>query len=225
MHQPVTPTIFRCTACLSAPRQTLHGPHTTPSSLLQHGPSKMLRAVKAVLPCSCLPNYKQADKKSPQSVSYELTNRQPSPTQYPTINKQKEEEEDHRQTQEQEPAQETVPVLPPTEDDSDSTLSAIEASIDPNHEDDNRDGQNNEEQTKLDRFPKRASAPPNLELNLSYDPLPDFSLNSHSRLSYWGPPPHLAPNHPLPAPLIRLRQLRGSHIYENPLYSAYFRGE
>lgn len=185
----------------------------------------MLRAVSAVLPCSCLPNYKQADKTNLQSVSCELTTRQPSPAQPQSINKQKEEEKDQQQTQTQEPAQEAVPVLPPTEDDPDSTLTAIEASIDPNHEDDNRDGQNNEEQAKLDRFSKRASAPPNLELNLSYDPLPDFSLNSRSRLSYWGPPPHLPPNHPLPAPLVRPRQLRESLIDGDPLYSAYCRGE
>lgn len=174
----------------------------------------MLRAVSAILPCSCLPHFKQADKNI-QTVSHELTSSQPSPTQPPTIIKQEEEEENHKQTQKQEPAQEAVPIFPSTDDDPDSTLTAIEASIQPNHEDDNCGGQNNEEQARLDRSSKRASAPPNLELNISYDPLPDFSLNSRSRLSYWGPPPHLPPSHPLPAPLIRLRQPRESFTNEN----------
>lgn len=172
----------------------------------------MLRAVSAILPCSCLPHFKQADKQNIHTISYELTSRQPSFSCPPTINKQEEEEQDKKQTQIKEPAQEAISILPPTEDDPDSTLTAIEASIEPNHEDDDCDGQNNEEQAKLDRISERASAPPNLELNISYDPLPDFSLNSRSRLSYWGPPPHLPPSHPLPAPLIRLRQPRESFI-------------
>lgn len=166
----------------------------------------MLRAVSAILPCSCLPQSKQADKQNIQTVPSKLASRQPSPTQHLTIIKQ--EEQGKKQTQKQEPAQETVPILPPNEDDPDSTLTAIEASIEPNHENDDRERQNHEKQDKLDKSSKRASAPPNLELNISYDPLPDFSLNSRSRLSYWGPPPHLPPSHPLPAPLIRLRQPR-----------------
>lgn len=180
----------------------------------------MLRAVSAILPCSCLPHFKQADKQNIQTASYKLTSSQPSPTQPPTIIKQEEEELDKNQTQTKELAQEVAPIHPPTEDDPDSTLTAIEASIEPKYEDDVRYVQNNEEQAQLHKSSKRASAPPNLELNIDYDPLPDFSLNSRSRLSYWGPPPHLPPSHPLPAPLVRLHQPRESLIDVDNFYSA-----
>lgn len=189
----------------------------------------MLRAISAILPCSCLPRSKQADKNDHlQTVFHELTSKQPSPTRPPATGHHQEEEQD-REQQDQEPVQEAVLLSPLTEDDPDLTITAIEASIEPSSDsdsdsdskdEDEGDGQNDKASTNPNTDSKRASAPPNLELNIPCDPLPDFSLNSRSRLSYWGPPP----DHPLPNPPIRLHHSR-ERTNQSPYYSAYFRGE
>ncbi|KAJ4387200.1 hypothetical protein N0V93_007789 [Gnomoniopsis smithogilvyi] len=114
-------------------------------------------------------------------------------------------DQEKEQKKEQVLAPTAVLLSPPTEDDPDSTLTAIEASIARNKEDEG-EVQIDEEPAKVDTHSKQASALPKLELNIPRDPLPDFSLNSRSRLSYWGPPPNLPPDCALPDLLVRCRQ-------------------
>lgn len=199
---------------------------------------EMLRTISAILPCNCVPPSKQADKHSNihQTACNGLTSEQPSPTRPPSITDQQEkykqeqgqdQDLDQDQDQDQEPAPETGLLPPPSEDDPDSTLTltAIEASIAPNNEDLCQDQIENKKHTKVDADSKRASAPPNVELNIACDPLPDFSLDSRARLSYWGPPPYLPPDLPLPDSPIRCCQPRKPHTNQSPFYGAYFRGE
>lgn len=234
-HNPHCPSITKVPVCwgpwdytLSWALPIVHGPGHSPSfSPLQHGPSNMLKAISVILPCNCLPDFKQADKNI-HPVSYELTSEQPLPTQPPSTDQPADEEEeqakDQKHGQEQEPGQKAVLLSPATEDDPDSTLTAIEASIKPNIEDEGED-QLDEEATKFDINSKRSSALPNLELNIPCDPLPDFSLNSRSRLSYWGPSPHLPPDQALPETPVRLHQPLEPRTSQSLYYDAYFRGE
>lgn len=164
----------------------------------------MLCAAAAFL--SCLPFCKAAgDTNNFKTVSYELTTQQPFRTQPPTT------EQLPRQ-----PTEETVSRAPPAEDDPDATLAAIEASIEPKQ--DHKDEDHKEaEQTTANINPDTATAPPNLELNIVRDPLPDFSLTSRTRLSYWGPSPFSPPDQPLPtipAP---------AEYYEDPRHSPFYR--
>lgn len=170
----------------------------------------VLSAMLPCLPCSCWPGVnkqKQADStKFKATTSYELTIKHPSPILAPTT------------VQQQQPTQEPVSTAPPAQDDPDTTLAAIEASIAQDHEaEDHREAQ----PTTASSVPNHASAPPSLDLNLPRDALPDFSLASPSRLSYWGPYSFSPPNIPLPATPAQAFEGVG----QTPFYRSYLAGE
>lgn len=111
---------------------------------------------------------------------------------------QEQQKKQEKQEKQEQPYQETcltleaiVETVPRSSNGSESSLTAIEASVEPKNED-------GDEQTKDDT--QLLSAPPNLDsVQIPKDRLPDFSLTSRTRISYYGPPPFPPPLRPLPA--------------------------
>lgn len=178
--------------------------------------ASVVSAILTCLPCNCVPPNicKQADTTKLKAVPYELTTRQPSPTQGPTS----------VFLQQPTYTDEAVPRTPPAdlEPDLETTLTFIEASI-ADEQEQERELKDEAEQTLAVTIRLRDSAPPNLELILPRNPLPDFSLTSRSRLSYWGPSPFSPPDQPLPA--IPAAAHCDELTRHSPIYTSYFAGE
>lgn len=116
------------------------------------------------------------------------------PTEQQLQEQQKKQEEQDKQDPETRLAHEAiVATVPRSSNGSESSLTAIEASVEPTNE-------NESEHTKDVDDAHRRSAPPNLDgVQIPKDRLPDFSLTSQTRISYYGPPPFPPPLRPLPA--------------------------
>lgn len=135
-----------------------------------HGPSEMLEAVSAILPCSCLPCSKEPDSKAKATIPPWWTDKQANlphsgPHPHPT-------------------ARAGTRAASPRSRSSlfsscrrrprhDPTIAAIEASVETSNEHDSHGQNGDEEQAKPETgSKKRASAPPKLEISIACDRLP-----------------------------------------------------